>query len=95
MMKVKNYWIFQELKNYMNRNKIILLNKANKALKLLSEEYRYVNLTLNYSSIDLLLPGVTRIHYNTWEKLILMFNKNNISWNLKFENNYIVLNIFI
>jgi len=78
----------------MNRNAIRLLNKANKTMKILSKRYKFVNIAINYSSIDLLLPGTNKIDA-LWEEVISNFIKDKINWNLRFETGNLILNIYL
>lgn len=79
----------------LNRNKVILLNKANKALKYLSLHFTYANLTINNYEIRILLLGVTSFDHNQLEPLIKHFIKENVNWKMIFENSYIVFKIWI
>jgi len=75
----------------MAKSRTILLNKANKVLKLL--EYSNIELLIDYDYIEINIPSITIIG-EEWEPIIQHFIKDRISWSLEFENNSIKLTIW-
>lgn len=74
----------------MSRNSSILLNKAIKVLKIL--DYKHVNFTMNYSSVEILFPGVPCIGYS-WTNVFEYFKKEKVNWLLRVENQNFILTI--
>jgi hypothetical protein len=75
----------------MAKNRTILLNKANKVLKLL--EYGNIELLINHDYIEINIPGITIIG-EEFEPIIQHFIKDKVCWNLEFGNDSIKLTIW-
>jgi hypothetical protein len=74
----------------MSRKTSILLNKAIKVLKTL--DYKYANITMNYSNVDILFPGTSCIGHS-WTAVFEYFKKEKINWMLRVENQNFILTI--